>query len=110
MEHKGTVTIRFFSFLEAFRREQGLPASVEIAVPESGRKGLDLALELGIPPERIEAVFRNGLVQDLQDPVFPGDRVAFVPPGTPGPYRVLLGMVRKNTVRARREHEPTDKD
>ena len=43
--------------------------------------------------EKIEAVFRNGLIQSLDKKVFPGDRVAFVPCGTPGPYRVLLGMV-----------------
>ena len=26
----------------------------------------------------------------------PGDRVALLPPGTPGPYRVLLGFKKLN--------------
>lgn len=41
----------------------------------------------------IEAVFINGKAyQPEEGLVKPGDRVAFIPPGTPGPYRVLLGI------------------
>ena len=53
----------------------------------------------------IEAVFRNGRVTNIYDRVMPGDRLAFVPYGTPGPYRVFLGMVRENKERQRRERE-----
>jgi len=38
-------------------------------------------------------------------PVSPGDRLALCPYGTPGPYRVFLGMVRENRERAKRENE-----
>ena len=35
----------------------------------------------------------------------PGDRVAFFPHGTPGPYRAFLGILRENRKRAKRERE-----
>lgn len=89
----GVVTVRLFGFLRSLMRERGLPDRFEEVVPPEGRSGLELATKLGLPVERIEAVFRNGVIQRLDEKVFPGDRVAFVPPGTPGPYRVLLGMV-----------------
>jgi molybdopterin converting factor small subunit len=90
----GTVTIRLFGFLRYWMKDKGLPDCLEKPIPAAGRSGRGLARDLGLPEERIEAVFRNGVIQRLDEDVFPGDRVAFVPPGTPGPYRVLLGMVR----------------
>jgi molybdopterin converting factor small subunit len=58
--------------------------------------GSDLAKQLEIPRDDIEIIIVNGVVQALSYSVQPGDRVAFVPPGTPGPYRVLLGFIYKN--------------
>ena len=46
-----------------------------------------------MPREKIEGVFINGNAGPLDRTVRPGDRVAYVPPGTPGPYRVILGLV-----------------
>jgi molybdopterin converting factor small subunit len=89
----GVVTVRFFGLLRSFMKERGLPDCLEERVPPEGASGLELALKFELPAEQIEAVFRNGHVQRLEDRIYPGDRVAFVPPGTPGPYRVLLGMV-----------------
>jgi molybdopterin converting factor small subunit len=91
-EH-GFVTLRLFGSLRPIAKERGFPDCLEKAVPHEGKTGVELAAELEIPKGRIEAVFRNGVIQDLEKKIFPGDRVAFVPPGTPGPYRVLLGMV-----------------
>ena len=76
---------------------------MEITVPEKGKTAFNIATDLGLPIEKIEAVFRNGLIQNLYDKVFSGDRIAFVPYGTPGPYRVFLGMIRENKERVRRE-------
>ena len=56
----------------------------------------DLAKELGIDPKEIEVIFVNGFVQALDYEVQPGDRVAFLPPGCPGPYRIALGFYGKN--------------
>ncbi len=90
----GVVEVRFFGFLRALVKEMGLPDRFEEGVPAEGKSGLELAAGFGLPTDRIEAVFRNGVIQPLDEMIYPGDRVAFVPPGTPGPYRVLLGMVK----------------
>lgn len=90
----GAVNIRLFGFLRSFMKEKGLPDHFDRNLPPEGRSGLDVAAELGLPAERIEAVFINGLIKQLDARIYPGDRVAFVPSGTPGPYRVLLGMVK----------------
>jgi len=92
-KESGVVTIRLFGSLRALMRERGLPVGYERVVPREGKTGFEVAEELELPEERIEVMFRNGLIRSLDEKVFPGDRVAFVPPGTPGPYRVLLGMV-----------------
>jgi hypothetical protein len=62
----------------------------------------DLVERLLIPPEKVEAVFKNGQVVNIYDLVSPGDRVALLPHGTPGPYRFFLGMDRENRKRARK--------
>ena len=81
----GVVTIRLFASLRALMKERGLPVCYEWVVPREGKTGFEIAAELELPEERIEAKFRNGLIQGLDQKVFPGDRVAFVPRGTPGP-------------------------
>ena len=91
----GSVNIRLFGFLRSFMKEKGLPDHLEQSLSPEGKSGHELAVELGLPVERIEAVFRNGVIQQLDEKIYPGDRVAFVPAGTPGPYRVLLGMVKR---------------
>jgi len=52
----------------------------------------DLARELDLPLEKIEAVFVNHRVQGLDHLIQAGDRVAFIPTGIPGPSRLLLGI------------------
>ena len=42
--------------------------------------------------EDIEGVFVNHRVVSMDSILRNNNRVAFFPPGTPGPYRVLLGM------------------
>ena len=105
---QNTVSIRIFGFLRRYMDEQGLPYALERAIPEGGQSAHDLARELSLPPEKIEAVFCNGHVINIYDSVGPGDRVAFFPFGTPGPYRVFLGMARENLERARREKKHED--
>lgn len=102
------VNIHIFGSLRCYMDEQGLPYEVEKLIPKEGRTAYDLAGEVSLPPEEVEAVFRNGRVINIYDLVFPGDRVAFFPSGTPGPYRVFLGMVRENLARARREKKEED--
>ena len=98
-----SVSIRVFGFLRRYMDEQGRSYAFDKDINSKGETAYDIAVELHIPPEEIEAVFVNGSVKNIHDSVFPGDRVAFLPHGTPGPYRVFLGMARENVERARRE-------
>ncbi|MBU0989897.1 MAG: MoaD/ThiS family protein [Proteobacteria bacterium] len=102
-QEQQTITINIFGFLRRHMDEQGLPYTLERTISEEGSPAYDVALGLSLPPEQVEAVFCNGRVINIYDRVFPGDRVAFCPYGTPGPYRVFLGIVRENRERARRE-------
>ena len=65
---RGKVHLRLFGCLYTLRRQRGLPVSCEVTVPPEGRVALDIAEDLGLPTERIEAVFRNGLIQGIHDP------------------------------------------
>jgi hypothetical protein len=88
------VTVRMFGLLHLFRSERGLPSTVEVEIPEGGTTGRQLALDLGLPCDKIEGVFVNRTVYGIDHPIMPGDRVAYVPYGTPGPHRVFLGLYR----------------
>ena len=99
------ITVRVFGFLQRYMDEQGLPYDLVEDIPGGGCTPYDIAQRLSIPPEKIEAVFCNGGVINIYDTIFPGDRVGFFPHGTPGPYRVFLGIARENRERTRREKE-----
>lgn len=87
------VEVRGFSFLREIFEERKWPFPLLVQL-EKECSALELAKRLNLPLDKIEAVFINGRARGLdQANVKPGDRVAFVPPGTPGPYRVILGMV-----------------
>ena len=86
------VSVRIFGSLRPLRTDQGLPYSLVVGVPEAGTTARALAISLGLPPEKIEGVFVNHVVHGIGVHVSQGDRVAFVPYGTPGPHRVLLGL------------------
>lgn len=86
------VTVRMFGVLHSLRQERGLPTTVDVEVPEDGTTGRELARMLDLPVDRIEGVFVNRTVHPVDHHIDPGDRVAFVPYGTPGPHRVFLGL------------------
>ncbi len=92
---KGTIELRGFLHLDAFLKKKfgAMPVILELDTPTTGA---DLAKRLNISSEEIEVVFVNGFVQDLNYLINPGDRVAFLPPGCPGPYRIALGFYSKN--------------
>ena len=107
-EKGGAVSIRIFGSLRPYVEARGLPHAFERDAPSEGMTAGLMAEDVGIPPERVEAVFRNGRVINIHDPIYPGDRLAFCPYGTPGPYRVFLGMARENRERARREKKASN--
>jgi hypothetical protein len=94
MDHAPKVTVRMFGFLHSARKEAGLPTTVEIDVPGEGVPARRISDDLGLDEDIIEGVFVNGTVYDLGHIVIQGDRVAFVPYGTPGPHRFYLGLYR----------------
>lgn len=85
------VEVRGLSFIKELFDRRNLPFPFYVDLPEECTAG-ELAQRLEVPADMIEAVFINGIVRRLGDIVRPGDRVAFLPPGTPGPYRVILGI------------------
>lgn len=85
------VTLLTTGFLHSMRRDAGLPARVTMDVPPAGVSARALALELGLPPERIEGVFHNHVCESLDAIVLPGDRVAFIPYGTPASHPAFFG-------------------
>ena len=94
MDSNRTVTVRMFGLLHSARRAKGLPSTVEVHVPEEGTTARQIAADLGLDVGAIEGVFVNGTVYDVEHDVMPGDRIAFVPYGTPGPHRFYLGLYR----------------
>ena len=89
---EGSVTVRLFGGLHTLYRERGLPTTVTAPVPADGISARDLAVSLGLPLDMIEGVFCNRVVYGIDHVIRPGDRVAFVPEGTPGPHRFFLGL------------------
>jgi hypothetical protein len=79
---------------DLFRERQwSNPRPVEIEAEMSGPEFLRL---LEIPSERVEVMFINRKAHPaLHATVRPGDRVALVPPGVPGPHRALMGFKNK---------------
>ena len=93
-----TVEVRGFSFLWELFRRRGWPNPLRWPWREPAPATALLAA-LKIEPAQVEAVFVNGVVRRPDAVIHPGDRVALVPPGTPGPYRVLLGIWSDKTPR-----------
>ena len=88
-----------FGFLYTYRKKQGQPTFVELQLPSEGKSALAIAQELELPIDIIEAVFCNNTVYSLDHRVMPGDRIAFVPHGTPGPHRFCLGIKQAGDIK-----------
>jgi hypothetical protein len=90
-----SIEIRGFLQLDAFIRKRfgRMPVILEIEAPISG---VELAEKLEIPIDEVEVIFINGFVHETTAMINPGDRMAFLPPGCPGPYRIALGFYGKN--------------
>ncbi|GAB4256843.1 MAG: hypothetical protein Kow0092_03200 [Deferrisomatales bacterium] len=89
--------VRLLGCLHTWMKDRGRPDEVAVPVAPEGEPALEVARRLELPLDRIEAVFVNRICHDLAHPVRPGDRVAFVPQGTPGPHRFTLGIHHAGT-------------
>ena len=79
------------AFLDTYRRERGLPVTTLVDIPDEGCSARSIAEELGLPLDRVEGVFLNHRGAGLDALVRPGDRVAFVPRGTPASHPAFFG-------------------
>lgn len=84
-------TVRMLASLHAHRRASGLPPRVNVRVPAEGIGAADLASLLDLPLELIEGLFLNAQLVGLGATVRPGDRVAFLPHGTPATHPAFFG-------------------
>lgn len=89
------IEIRGFMQLYAYLKEKFTTYPIRFKV-QGPITGLEISKKLGIDRDDIEVIFVNGFVQELETLVYPGDRIAFLPPGCPGPYRIALGFYGKN--------------
>ena len=89
------IVFNAFSFLRPKLESKGIGYSqAKLEIPE-GITVRELITELGLEREEVEAAFVNGKVVPMESILQNNDRVGLVPPGTPGPYRVILGMVKQ---------------
>lgn len=91
----GTILFNAFSFLQKKLKEKNIPYSNVTISFKEGQRACDILEGMGITQDDIEGVFINGKVSPADTLLQDGDRIAAFPPGTPGPYRLLLGMVKK---------------
>ena len=86
------ITFNAFSFARIRLKEQGIACvNVQREIHE-GMSAQDFIDELGLDKKYVEAVFINGTVLPKSTILHEGDRIALLPPGTPGSYRLILGI------------------
>lgn len=89
------ITFNAFSFLQKKLKQKNIAYSNVTMNLAEGTRVSDLIVGLGLVPSDVEVVFINGRVSSTNTRIADQDRVALVPHGTPGPYRVLLGFKNK---------------
>ncbi|MCA1742549.1 MAG: MoaD/ThiS family protein [Desulfonatronovibrio sp.] len=87
-----TICFKAFSFLQSKLSSNGVQTFNDCMEVDDGETVKGLMEKMGLSETDVEAVFINGRVSSLSTEFKNKDRVALVPPGTPGPYRVLLGI------------------
>lgn len=86
------IILNAFSFLrEKLRVKQVAYLDAHIEVHE-GINVHQLVEFLGLEAHDVEAVFINHTVRPKDTVLQENDRVALLPPGTPGSYRLILGL------------------
>lgn len=86
------ITFNAFSFLQKKLKKNKIKYSNVTMKVNPGSCAKDIIQQVHLDQKDVEAVFINGKVASLDRIIQDNDRVALVPPGTPGPYRVLLGF------------------
>lgn len=81
-----------FSFVREKLKKQGHGYLNVLFEIEEGTDAHALIAKLGLQKGDVEAVFINHTVVPKDTKLHDGDKVGLVPPGTPGSYRLILGM------------------
>ncbi|KUK37075.1 MAG: ThiamineS protein [Thermacetogenium phaeum] len=87
------IELRGFANLYKIFRERNWSYPHRMEVNE-GCTLRDLLHLIDINIDEVEAILVNGKVQTLDYKIRDRDRIALIPPGTPGPYRMLLGFLK----------------
>ncbi|WP_370676820.1 hypothetical protein [Pleomorphomonas sp. PLEO] len=88
----GQIELIAFMGLRTLFSERGWPIPRLVDLPED-MTGEELLHFLAIESAKVEALIVNRSAIAVEDAVIhPGDRVTLVPPGVPGPHRLLLGI------------------
>ncbi len=90
------ITFNAFSFLQKKLKAKQIEYSNVSMTIKPGSCANDLITQVQLTLEDVEVVFINGKVAPFDTIIQNNDRVALIPHGTPGPYRVLLGFKNKN--------------
>ncbi|MDD3342398.1 MAG: MoaD/ThiS family protein [Sulfurospirillaceae bacterium] len=86
------IILNAFSFLREKLAERNIAyLNAPMNVPEK-MSILGLIDSIGLDQKSVEAVFVNHKVMPKETIIHDGDRIALIPPGTPGSYRLMLGM------------------
>ncbi|HHU31349.1 MAG: MoaD/ThiS family protein [Zhaonellaceae bacterium] len=89
------IEIRLFGSLQRFGAQKGWSFPHKFLLKEEC-SATQLAQMLELPLEEIEGVFIDGIPRPLKGAqIKPGQRIAFIPYGIPGPYRVMFGLKNK---------------
>ncbi len=90
-----TITFNAFSFLQKKLKANKLEyINAQLSIG-NGTTARDLIHQMKLTENEVEVVMLNGRVAPLDTILQDQDRVAFVPHGTPGPYRVMFGFKNK---------------
>jgi sulfur carrier protein ThiS len=89
------ITFNAFSFLQKKLTDHHLPPYNDHLAIAPGTTARDLIHQMHLSDSDVEVVFINGRVAARDTVLADQDRVALVPHGTPGPYRVLLGFMNQ---------------
>lgn len=86
------ITFNAFSFLQKKLKAKKIEFSNVSMIIAPGSCAKDVIHQVQLTLDDVEVVFINGKVAPFDTILQNNDRVALVPHGTPGPYRVLLGF------------------
>jgi molybdopterin converting factor small subunit len=86
------ITFNAFNFLRKRLQEQNIPYVNALLEFPDGYTPDDIIKQLGFKEGEVEAVFINRKVKPKDTVLHDGDRIALLPPGTPGSYRLILGI------------------